>query len=293
MKWITILFAVLMSMTLVSGSYYSADITGTNRTNYWALDEESGTNTFDNSAQENNGTLVNTPLWVSGIIGNGLKFDGADQTVDISAITFTNGSNHSVCLWVKYARKPTGFIIPFGHTDTSSSSIYMGDSGGSRFRYRSTSGDTGLNVALTESLNWQQVCWVIDGTQGTLYVNGVFKYTQVMVTTGMIYNSWGSGYSGDSYTWNGSIDEIMVFNKSSLVSQIKELYSCRTPNNGTGTWTMLANCTVSNETDTFNQTFIATAGKYIADNTTLIIPKAIAEGGKLVATNGGKIIAGT
>ena len=106
--------------------------------------------------------------------------------------------------------------------------------------------------------------------------------------------SFDIGARGDgALPFNGILDEVKIFNKSRSVSQVKELFSCRTPNNSSRIWTMNTNCTVTSESDNSNLTMKATDGTYIANNPEIHLEKAVASGGKIVATNGGKIIAGT
>jgi len=51
------------------------------------MDEGTGTNAEDTSGEGNNGTLVNAPVWGTGISGNAVEFDGNEQNVVISDTT--------------------------------------------------------------------------------------------------------------------------------------------------------------------------------------------------------------
>ena len=280
MKWITILFAVLMSMTLVSGSYYSFS----DELSWWEFDSPESNSTFALDSKEiNNGT-------VTGAVNNSVgyyneSYEFSTDYIDLAEFHFEDDEPWSVSFWEKHLVSGNNQVIGRnGYADDIN--IY-----GNAFRFRQHDATSvTFTISPINQINvWEHWVIVADSGNMTVYRDAIKKDSRLVNSTFYI-NTIGRG-SGKYF--NGSIDEIKIYNKSSTLSEVKELYSCRTPNNGTGTWTMLANCTVSNETDTFNQTFIATAGTYIADNTTLIIPKAIAEGGKLVATNGGKIIAGT
>ena len=50
---------------------------------YWRFDEGSGSIAYDYSGNGNNGTLINGPTWVDGILGKALEFDGVNDYVNI------------------------------------------------------------------------------------------------------------------------------------------------------------------------------------------------------------------
>ena len=47
---------------------------------YWNLNEGSGPTAADSSGSGNNGTLINSPSWVAGQIGNALSFSSAAKS---------------------------------------------------------------------------------------------------------------------------------------------------------------------------------------------------------------------
>jgi hypothetical protein len=72
---------------------------------HWMLDEVAGITAYD-SAGTNDGTLVNGPVWTSGIIGGALDFDGLDDYVDVGdpidgSLDFEAGDSFSISAWVK------------------------------------------------------------------------------------------------------------------------------------------------------------------------------------------------
>ena len=49
---------------------------------YWKFEEDNGTTAYD-SVGSNDGTLVNSPTWTTGIIDGALSFDGVDDFIEV------------------------------------------------------------------------------------------------------------------------------------------------------------------------------------------------------------------
>jgi hypothetical protein len=75
---------------------------------HWKLDEGSGTTVSDSSGQGNDGTIVNSPTWIDGVLGAALEFHG-DPTVYGGGdyVDCGNGSSLdsrsklSIALWIR------------------------------------------------------------------------------------------------------------------------------------------------------------------------------------------------
>ncbi|HWC31299.1 MAG TPA: S8 family serine peptidase, partial [Dehalococcoidia bacterium] len=68
---------------------------------HWAFDDGAGTVATDSSDGENHGTLVNGPLWRSGIVGGALDFDGNDDRVTLPGLALDGVANMTLTLWVQ------------------------------------------------------------------------------------------------------------------------------------------------------------------------------------------------
>lgn len=285
----------------VKASYYSSDLSN-NLRGYWKFDEGTGNVTDDMSSNDNNGTLYGGASWILGRYSNAIHFDGINDYVNVTdngdlgngISTFPNGITMSVWIF------PLWNVV--GTSERSIFSKYyamyeFNIAAGNQTRWRATYDKTlSIQSSVPKITNgWQQVVVTYDGSIIRYYHNGINYDTDARtgiinvtpVSNMLIIGSRGSGV----VSFNGSMEEIRIYNTSLSSSQIKELYSCQTPNSGTGTWQVLGNCTVSQENDVFNQTLVVNSGMYRADNTVLQVAKAVASGGKIIATNGGKIIA--
>jgi hypothetical protein len=97
-------FVLVLSLTTtVANADISDGLVG-----YWPLDEGAGTTTEDLSGNENHGTFLDSPTWVSGKFGGALDFDGTDDVVDCgnpTVLDFGTG-DWTVSAWIKVSVNP-------------------------------------------------------------------------------------------------------------------------------------------------------------------------------------------
>ena len=77
---------------------------------YWTFDEISGTNAADSSGQSNDGTLVNTPTWTTGMADGALSFNGTNQSVsiaDANSLDFGT-ADFSFAAWIRMGTTRSG-----------------------------------------------------------------------------------------------------------------------------------------------------------------------------------------
>jgi len=171
--------------------------------------------------------------WTTGKVGNAGYFDGAGDYVDIPASTSFDTQNLTISAWV-YSNTYTSnmFIFEKGNVNTQYSLFF---SGGLIFRtYNSAgTGDTFTTTLATAGIsngNWYNIVAVYNGTGKEIYVNGVWKnskaYSQTLKTgLGTAERIGAYGGSSQSYYFNGSIDEVKIFNRSLSATEISNLYN--------------------------------------------------------------------
>ena len=78
--------------------------------------------------------------------------------------------------------------------------------------------------------NWHFIALVYNGTHGNLYLDGTFKVKTGEVTGGLrdSTNDLVIGNLGGTRPWNGSIDELIIYNHSLSSEQILALYQNKT-----------------------------------------------------------------
>ena len=210
-----------------------AQVYPTGMVSYWKFDEGSGTIASD-SAGSNDGTLINGPVWTTGIVGGALSFDGVDDRVSISddsSLKFTSAMTLEA--WINTpltAGMANGGRI-FDKSDSSFSAGYalnVDSSGNIIFNTKGIDWSTVAYSVITAN-NWHHIVATYDGSAKKIYVDGVEKASEG--TTGSISTSnddlW-IGYLHYSITtdrmFNGLIDEAAVYNGALTPEEIQQHY---------------------------------------------------------------------
>ena len=214
---------------------------------YWSFD---GNNvnaklnkTYDFSSKNNDGTEVGDALVNStcGLYGNGLCLDSAGDYVSTSVTSPFNASlPFTISLWERTLGAGAGGLpSPFGYTSGANySGITMQISNGGKAYCDSYPGTGTYGSRITTQSDgnlatgtWYHVVCDYNGTQMFQYVNGVLQTDTDLVN---ISNSGVIGQkpvigayftNAASYWFNGSIDEVMIFNSTLNSTQILNIYN--------------------------------------------------------------------
>jgi len=228
-----------------------------NLSGYWKFSEGNGTIAYDISGIGNTGTLGNfnwnaNSGWVDGKYGSGLKFDGLNDYINIpdnDNLDLTN--NFTIMAWVK----PTSAQLATangGTIATKAAYAYYLEMTNDRYIRVYLTGATpagyhSSNATLAAN-TWTHIAWTYNSTLSSIYLNGtldnVTKVTGSVTKTNapLLIGALGGGYAG-GYEFNGTLDEIIIFNRSLNAAEIQEIYSA-SPHFRGETW----NCTI-NATD--------------------------------------------
>ncbi|MBI2515195.1 fibronectin type III domain-containing protein [Candidatus Wolfebacteria bacterium] len=210
---------------------------------YWPLEEGSGTSTADLSGNGNTGTLAAspaTPTWTTaGKIGNALSFDGSDDYVNVpdnSSLKPTSAITYA--MWV-YPRLASTFGVFFekGDSTTAGYGAFVTSDNKFCFIVKTTTGTyaVGNSTALYQVNQWQHVAVTYDSSGAkNIYVNGV---NQTLTSSANCALTNGSGdisqstaalifgaRTANQYFFNGSIDEVRVYNRALAATEVAELY---------------------------------------------------------------------
>src|SRR3989339_615542 len=203
----------------------------------WHLEENIGTTASDTSGNNNNGTLTNSPQWVTGITGNALQFNGINNYVSVAnSASLDIKDALTISVWAYPTR------IPVMHDDMVSKDDRIGvrwdganlrpafifkiDDGGNNWRWVISPDVVSLNA-------WVHIVAVYDKNGGAnnmkLYVDGVQKavgtYTDTIEST---TNPLTIGrYSNRNF--QGIIDEVKIYNRALTASEVLSEYNSAIP----------------------------------------------------------------
>jgi hypothetical protein len=198
---------------------------------YWPLDATSGTVAVDASGNGDNGT-VNGATWNSnGQINGCLSFNGANNDVQISNLV---SNDFSIAFWVKTTQTGgTGQWYHGAGLVDGDVSFTKNDFGtalvGGQFAFGG--GNPDITILSTSAINdgaWHQcVATRVQATGAiSLYVDGNLEATGTGNTNSLNASAnllFGAIASGGGY-FNGSLDEIQIFNRALGNQEITALY---------------------------------------------------------------------
>lgn len=282
----------LLCLQLATASYYPSF--STDNIAYYDFNENAGTIAED-SINELNGTLYNGTAWTTGVFGYAVDLDGTNDMIKTTLKPETRfpGNKFAISLWAK-GYKSTGAI--WGTKDASTPRFYVRAEAlsGNNAKLRVGLNDTTYlsTSTIQDTTVWQNVLINYDNANIIIYINGVSAHTVAAVKNDFSNNDLQFGGYGQlvpaTLYWDGQIDEALIFNRSLTTAEIKALYSCKTPPNGWGTWTMKANCTISGQSDTTDATMYIEEGEsYTLSNTNITLGKLNAKGRININTAGG------
>ncbi|MEM5829117.1 MAG: DUF2341 domain-containing protein, partial [Candidatus Aenigmatarchaeota archaeon] len=200
----------------------------------WHFNEGSGTIAYDSSGYNNHGTLVNGPTWVDGKFGKALQFDGVDDYVNLTnnPIYDLGLGSFTVTFWMRPLNQPNLYprILEKGGWQNNGWSIQLSSSSNQiRFFYGSSSGWSGY-FAPSISYNvgeWIFVAVVVDkdNNVGKSYKNGVLIGNLTLPT--YYSNPTATLYLGTPGYFNGTIDEVRIYNRALSEEEIRALYEAK------------------------------------------------------------------
>jgi hypothetical protein len=200
--------------------------------------------TYDASGLGNSGILVHSPTWITGQVGKFALWlnpspddnDNDEPHVvigrhfDVPTLPFT------LTAWINPANF-THWRAIFSKRDSYDPSLMRFDIGltqGTGNVYLTTCTDT-VTFNYAPPINtWTHIAVVATATETRLYVNGVLKqggFGPVRLGTNALANTaiggTGEGVGGDHDSFNGSIDEVRVYNRALSDSEIQLAYTNR------------------------------------------------------------------
>lgn len=186
-----------------------------------------GTNT--GTAQANTDTLT-----TNGIINSALMFNGSSDYVALShQLNLTGAVARSVSLWInpQTVAGADRSLICWGINETLTAFDLILQQNGDRLYLFNNSADVYANIALVAE-SWQHCAVTYDGTDIMLYFNGtqIASAAVALNTAYTVPTIGGNGIAGAAF--NGSLDDIRIYDVALSSNQVYALYS--TPSEDAG-----------------------------------------------------------
>jgi len=203
---------------------------------YWKFDETTGTSTYDSSGNSNVGTLINGPTRQSGTncqAGGCLSFDGSTNYVTSSdSNSLDIAGNLTVSAWVKWnSFKDYGLIVDKGpangSVNTSNYAIWSYANNTIKGFIGNGSANNETDYISTSVLTtgvWHLVNLVADGSSLSIYVDGAFRASTTQTVTPAA-NAYSLYITAPTYTLDGLIDDVRVYNRALSANEISQLYN--------------------------------------------------------------------
>jgi len=196
---------------------------------YWRFDEATGNQTLD-SIGENDGTIHDSTWTNNGVNESALEFNGQISWVEIpDSNSLDTTEEITISLWTKTLDQITAKLVE-KDTWNSGWSIHQDVWDGWKATLHMANGttiDLEWGEGLPELDTWYHIAVTYDGSNFKMYVNGTQKASTP--SEGIIQSnnepvSIGSD-EGTIKFFNGTIDEVMIFNKGLSSQEIGELYT--------------------------------------------------------------------
>ena len=188
----------------------------------WSFDEGRDDVTADSSTNKNDGTLQNGPEWTEGKFGEAIQFDGSDDYVDVgNAENLSITGDLTFSLWLNISEYPTGWRNMLSKLVSDTNAEF-------NFRYKTSTkgqfyyGTGGAAIVLawnpSEDLpldTWTHVAGVRKSKEYMkLYFDGVEKRSLNITTDAISTDAHVTigRQSDNKFYFNGSIDEVILFN---------------------------------------------------------------------------------
>ena len=209
---------------------------------YWSMDYYSTAGIYDNSSYKNFGTFnggLSTGNIVTGVRGKGLSFDGIDDSIAVTDITPRVSNSITISAWVKFNQSVAtdswdeAIIIKndfYGLERITGSNViglYIKDNSDSTHNSDVLSG---IQNTWTPG-QWYHIVVVANSTIGRIYINGVLDNSGPIMwdpysLTSAIYIGGNADYMAQT-AFKGSLDEVMIFNRTLSASEVSALYNSK------------------------------------------------------------------
>jgi hypothetical protein len=201
---------------------------------HWQMDEGSGATLVDASEYRNAAAISGSPAWVTGVIGQALRFNGSNQYAtapDHNSLDLSNSL--TIAAWIRPERVATQYLIKkAAQNETDGYELSLASTGNVFFRFnQSSSGNTyRVNSIASYPSNgstWMHVAVTYNGSSIKIYIDGVENASKSFPSPppiginelNLTIGAEDNGFRG----LLGAMDDVRIYNTALSASQISQL----------------------------------------------------------------------
>jgi hypothetical protein len=194
---------------------------------YWPFDTGSGPTAYDVGPNGDDATLIGSPTWAAGMVGQAVTLNGSSQYVTTPG-QVAGPTAFTIECWFKSTSTSGGLIMGFGDAASGASTnrdrlIYLDNAGHLIFGTKTTSYNVVTSTASYNDGSWHHVAASLGSRGLRLYVDGLEQAADPGTTTAGSYSGyWRLGYD-DLTGWPsvptssylaGTVDEARVITRA-------------------------------------------------------------------------------
>lgn len=191
-----------------------------------------------------NGTAQGGLTYSTGKSGNAFTFNGTTGLVALPNSSFDFMNKFSISAWVKIPSAPTAFAAVFGNYNYLGLKEYgyaitINTSKNIRFELHGAGGSNTFSGTTVLALNtWYHITIIRDSVSKTsyMYINGALEAQATNTGIAIAYGAnaiqptigalrWNDGTLQQTNFLNGSVDELYIWNKELIATEVTELYN--------------------------------------------------------------------
>lgn len=204
---------------------------------WWKLDETYGTAADDTTGRDQDGTLVNAPLWDAGLSGNALSLNGTNQYVQVSPLNLSTNTA-TISAWVK--RNGTQITwAGIAYTSVGGpSGIMFGANNQLRYNWNNLSYNFSSGLIVPDN-QWTFCAVVVEPSKATLYMQPLGGAMQTSVNSiahtaapfsGNFY--LGLDTNGPGRYFKGLLDDVRVYTRALNASEVGQVAAAQAAGSG-------------------------------------------------------------
>ncbi len=192
----------------------------TNLTEYYSLDEQSGTATYDSSSNNKDGTITGDGVqFRNGQVYKSYYLSGTDDYINIPTLSL--GTKHTIIAWINSSNFYSNGLIIAGASNYFAGWFTVGNIG-----YR-TAGGGGVYATHGMANNtWNQIAIVrMNNATVKFYVNGVLKGSPALDNNNALTVSTIGAYDALTVDYTGNVDDLQIYSRILSAAEIAAIYN--------------------------------------------------------------------